>query len=203
MISYLKKFRDFREGKFKPELLKEHVSNSEFKKVLKKAEKYYGIKATVPNKTKKMCLDVGKQKINKIDYQGKFTDNRNVKDEIYQYYAYIQGWGHSKFKGSADWFLEGADEKSSGYDPILAYFYNNHHHKLMDYSYLKWNVTSDLQAAQIVANLRKGQKDVEPAYYLAKDYYNSFGESHNRNAVFDKVVTKVQAWMDKNKIETL
>ena len=67
MISYLKKFRDFREGKFKPELLKEHVSNSEFKKVLKKAEKYYGIKATVPNKTKKMCLDVGKQKINKIE----------------------------------------------------------------------------------------------------------------------------------------
>ena len=68
---------------------------------------------------------------------------------------------------------------------------------------MRWHVTSDLQAAQIVANLSPGDKDVEPAYYLAKDYYNSFGANRDRNVVFDYCVTKVEAWMRDNKIETL
>ena len=179
-------------------LITEIVTDSEFNKVLKKAKKATGANDKIPSQTIKLCNGVGKAGINKYDYRGKKGKARKVNSPMYQYYAYIQGWGHTKFKGAAGWFLDGRD-----IDPILKYFYENHHHKLMDYSYMKWHVTSDIQASQIVANLYKGQKDVEPGYYLAKDYYNSFGEDRNRNVVFDYCVAKVEGWMRDNKIETL
>ena len=179
-------------------LIVEIVTDSEFEKALKQAKKETGAKDKIPSETKRLCKLVGKLGINKYDYKGKKDKARKVNSPMYQYYAYIQGWGHNKFKGAAGWFLDGRD-----FDPILRWFYENHKHKLMDYSYKKWHVTSDLQAAQIVANLRKGQKDVEPAYYLAKDYYNSFGGDRSRNVVFDYCVAKVDGWMRDNKIETL
>jgi hypothetical protein len=67
---------------------------------------------------------------------------------------------------------------------------------------LKDHVTSDLQAAQIVSDIRPKSKDVEAAYYQAKSYYNAFGSSRKSN-VFDQVVNKVDAWMKDNKVETL
>lgn len=179
-------------------LITEIVTDSEFNKALKKAKKATGAKDKIPSQTIKLCNDAGKRGMNKYDYKGKKGKARKVNSPMYQYYAYVQGWGHTKFKGPAGWFLDGRD-----IDPILKYFYENGHHKLFDYSYMKWHVTSDIQASQIVANLYKGQKDVEPGYYLAKDYYNSFGEDRNRNVVFDYCVAKVEGWMRDNKIETL
>ena len=76
----------------------------------------------------------------------------------------------------------------------------NGYNRYFDYSYLKSHVSSDLQTAQIVSDIRKGD-EVEPAYYLAKEYYNSFAQSRNSN-VFDQVVNKVDAWLKDNKIET-
>jgi len=90
--------------------------------------------------------------------------------------------------------------KGSKFDKILEWMYEHGHNHYFDYSYLKSHVSSDLQTAQIVGDIRKGD-DVEPAYYLAKDYYNSFAQSRNSN-VFDQVVSKVDAWLKDNKIET-
>lgn len=196
-------FREAINRKIKTQLLTEFVTDSEFKKVMKQAKKETGAPLKVPSKTAALCKEAGKLGVNKYDYRGKKGRKRDTSGLMYQYYAYVQGWGHTKFKGVAGWFLDGADESSSGYDPILGWVYKNHHHKIFDYSHMRWQVTSDLQAAQIVGNLRKGQTGVEPAYYLAKDYYNSFGENKDRNVVFDYVVTKVDAWMKENKIETL
>ena len=114
---------------------------------------------------------------------------------MYQYYAYVQGWGHGKFKGPSDWFLKG-----SKFDKILGWIYENGYNRYFDYSYLKSHVSSDLQAVQIVSDIRKGD-EVEPAYYLAKSYYNAFGSNRDNN-VFDQVVNKVDAWLKDNKIET-
>tara|TARA_B100001250_G_C19672458_1_gene732104 strand:- start:72 stop:860 length:789 start_codon:yes stop_codon:yes gene_type:complete len=178
------------------QLLTEFVTDSEFNKALKQAKKDTGAPLKVPSKTIKLCKEVGKLKINKYDYKGKKSKSRKVDSLMYQYYAYVQGWGHTKFKGPGTWtFYED--------DKILQHIYKKGRHALFDYSYLKWHVTSDIQAAQIVANLSPGEKDVEPGYYLAKDYYNSFGASRSRNVVFDYCVTKVEAWMRDNKIETL
>jgi len=171
------------------------VTTGEFDSVVKQAKKETGQNHKIPSKTKQMCKEVGKYKINAYDYKGNKGKKRDVNGLMYQYYAYVQGWGHGKFKGPADWFLKGIK-----FDKILEWMYEHGHNHYFDYSYLRSHVSSDLQTAQIVGDIRKGD-DVEPAYYLAKDYYKSFAQSRNSN-VFDQVVNKVDAWLKDNKIET-
>jgi len=59
-----------------------------------------------------------------------------------------------------------------------------------------------LQAAQVVANIRPGSKDEEPAYYLVKDYLNSFGSRGKNRRNEDMLINKVQWWLIKNKVST-
>jgi hypothetical protein len=47
------------------------------------------------------------------------------------------------------------------------------------------------------------EESVEPAYYLMKNYFNSFGLNINRNKLFDRAERELDAWMKNNKIETL
>ncbi len=171
------------------------VTTSEFDSVVKQAKKETGQNHKIPSKTKQMCKEVGKYKVNAYDYKGNKGKKRDVNGLMYQYYAYVQGWGHGKFKGPSDWFLKGGK-----FDKILGWIYENGYNRYFDYSYLKSHVSSDLQTAQIVSDIRKGD-EVEPAYYLAKDYYNSFAQSRTSN-VFDQVVNKVDSWLKDNKIET-
>ena len=171
------------------------ITTREFDSVVNQAKKETGQNHKIPSKTKQMCKEVGKYKINVYDYKGNKSKKRDVNGLMYQYYAYVQGWGHGKFKGPSDWFLKGGK-----FDKILGWIYENGYNRYFDYSYLKSHVSSDLQTAQIVGDIRKGDL-VEPAYYLAKDYYNSFAQSRTSN-VFDQVVNKVDAWLKDNKIET-
>jgi hypothetical protein len=171
------------------------ITTSEFDSVVNQAKKETGQNHKIPSKTKQMSKEVGKYKINVYDYKGNKSKKRDVNGLMYQYYAYVQGWGHGKFNGPSDWFLKGTK-----FDKILGWMYKNGYNRYFDYSYLKDHVSSDLQTAQIVGDIRKGD-DVEPAYYLAKDYYNSFAQSRTSN-VFDQVVNKVDAWLKDNKIET-
>ena len=102
-----------------------------------------------------------------------------------------------KGKSPADWFLKG-----SKFDPILKWIYeDDYYSNPFDYDYLKYHVDSDMQSNQIVGNIRPGSKDVEPAYYLVKDFWSSFGLSRSHRN-FDVVVNKVEWWLDKNKVET-
>jgi len=171
------------------------ITTREFDSVVNQAKKETGQNHKIPSKTKQMCKEVGKYKVNVYDYKGNKSKKRDVNGLMYQYYAYVQGWGHGKFKGPSDWFLKGGK-----FDKILGWIYENGYNRYFDYSYLKSHVSSDLQTAQIVSDIRKGD-EVEPAYYLAKNYYNSFAQSRNSN-VFDQVVSKVDAWLKDNKIET-
>ena len=171
------------------------VTTSEFDSVVNQAKKETGQNHKIPSKTKQMCKEVGKYKINAYDYKGNKGKKRDVNGLMYQYYAYVQGWGHGKFKGPSDWFLKGIK-----FDKILEWMYEHGHNHYFDYSYLRSHVSSDLQTAQIVSDIRKGD-EVEPAYYLAKSYYNAFGSNRDNN-VFDQAVNKVDAWLKDNKIET-
>ena len=171
------------------------ITTREFDSVVDQAKKETGQNHKIPSKTKQMCKEVGKYKVNIYDYKGNKSKKRDVNGLMYQYYAYVQGWGHGKFKGPSDWFLKGTK-----FDKILGWIYENGYNRYFDYGYLKDHVSSDLQTAQIVGDVRKGD-EVEPAYYLAKDYYNSFAQSRTSN-VFDQVVNKVDSWLKDNKIET-
>ena len=71
-----------------------------------------------------------------------------------------------------------------------------------DYDYLKYHVTTDIQASQVVANIRPGSKNEEPAYYLVKDYLNMFG-ARGKNRENEKIlINKVEWWLNKNKVQT-
>tara|TARA_B100000287_G_scaffold396443_1_gene412099 strand:+ start:709 stop:1269 length:561 start_codon:yes stop_codon:yes gene_type:complete len=184
--------------KLKDLLFERTMTESDFMKVLNAAKKETGAKVKIPPGTKKLCKEIIKQGFNKLDYKGKPGKKRNPTNLMYQYYAYVQGWGHTKFKSPADWFLKG-----SKFDPILKWIYENgKYSNPFDYDYLKYHVDSDMQANQIVGNIRPGEKGVEPAYYLVKDFWNSFGMSRSHRN-YDVVTAKVQWWMDKNKVETL
>ena len=171
------------------------VSDSEFIELHNQARKETGTNDKIPAKTKQMCKEVEKYGFHKLDYKGKSGRARKPKNLMYQYYAYIQGWGHGAFKGPADWFLKGTKK-----DPILKWFWSKKHYALK-YDYLLYHVTTDLQAVQIVSNIRPGSKDVEPAYYLVKDYLNSFGDRRGgRNESI--LLNKVEWWLEKNKVQT-
>jgi len=47
------------------------------------------------------------------------------------------------------------------------------------------------------------KEEIEPAYYMMKEYFNSFGMSINRSKIFNIAVEKLEKWMKDNAIETL
>ena len=130
------------------------ITTSEFDSVVKQAKKETGQNHKIPSKTKQMCKEVGKYKVNVYDYKGNKGKKRDVNGLMYQYYAYVQGWGHGKFKGPADWFLKGIK-----FDKILEWMYEHGHNHYFDYSYLRSHVSSDLQTAQIVSDIRKDDEN--------------------------------------------
>ena len=73
---------------------------------------------------------------------------------------------------------------------------------MFDYDYLQYHVTTDLQASQIVANIIPGDDDVEPAYYLVKDFLNAFDARGKNRRDEDIVINKVNWWLKKNKVKT-
>jgi len=184
--------------KLKDLLLERDINEPEFMKILNAAKKATGAKDKIPAETKRLCNAVQKEGFHKIDYSGKPGLARKPKQPMYQYYAYTMGWGHNKFKGPAGWHIDGVK-----FDPILKWIhYESDHSNPFDDSYLKKHVSTDMQAYQITANIRPGSKDVEPAYYLTKDYYKSFDMYVDRNSYFDMASVKVKWWLNKNKVET-
>ena len=46
-------------------------------------------------------------------------------------------------------------------------------------------------------------EEIEPAYYMMKNYFNSFGMDTNRSRTFNAAVEKLEAWMQENKIDSM
>ena len=177
-------------------LLNEIVFPADFTKEIKRAEKATGKKFKVPSSTKKLCMMAKKDGFHKIDYQGKVGKARKPDSLMYQAYAFIMGWGHTKYKNPWDW-------RSDKSQPVLQNIQNSSiYTSLFDYDFLQYHVTTDLQASQVVANIRPGSKDEEPAYYLVKDYLNSFGTRGKSRRDEDILINKVDWWLKKNKVET-
>ena len=184
--------------KLKDLITEKIITTSEFNTIIKKAQKETGAKDKIPSGTKRLCNEVQKAGFHKIDYRGKPGKAREPKKPMYQYYAYVQGWGHSDFKSPADWIIKGTKK-----DPILNWIYTNgYYSNPFTYSYLQRHVNTDMQAYQITANITPGSKDVEPGYYLTKEYFQSFDMYVDRNVEFDMAVAKVDWWLNKNKVKT-
>ena len=97
--------------KLKDLIVEYTVTQGDFIKWHNQARKETGSNDKIPSKTKQMCNEVMKHGFHKLDYEGKKKSKaRDPKNLMYQYYAYVQGWGHSKFKGPADWTFEKSDK---------------------------------------------------------------------------------------------
>ncbi len=176
-------------------LLNEIVFPDDFMKEIKRAEKETGKKFKIPSSTKKLCMMAKKDGFHKLDYLGKPGKAREPNKLMYQAYAFVQGWGHSKYKNDWDW-------RSDKSQPVLHNIQiSSIYTSLFEYDYLQYHVNTDLQASQIVANIMPGSKDEEPAYYLVKDYLNAFG-ARRGNRDEDMLVNKVDWWLKKNKVQT-
>lgn len=160
-------------------LLTEVVYPHDWKNAVKRAVQESGKRMMIPSSTKKHATSVRRLGI-----------NRKI-DEVWLMYAYINGWG-GPFKKPTDYMHQKKDK-------FLETFYTKSWNLLND-QYTSQKVNSDIMTSQIVMDLYKGQKDVEPAYYLTKTYFNAFGM--RRNSMFDAVHKKVSDWMKVNKIET-
>ena len=177
-------------------LVERIVLPDEFMREIKRAEKETGKKFKVPSSTKKLCMKAKKDGFHKLDYLGKPGKARKPESLMYQGYAFVQGWGHSKYKNKWDW-------RSDKSQPVLQNIQNSSiFSSLFDYDYLEYHVKTDLQASQVVANIRPGSKDVEPAYYLVKDYLNAFGARGKNRRDEDILTNKVHWWLTKNKVKT-
>ena len=69
---------------------------------------------------------------------------------------------------------------------------------MFDYDYLQYHVTTDLQKSQVVGNLYKGQKNVEPILFSKRLF--KYGKSQRDE---DILINKVDWWLKKNKVKTL
>jgi len=63
--------------------------------------------------------------------------------------------------------------------------------------------SSAFEVSKQVQDFVANKEPVEPAYYLMKNYFNSFGISTNRSRIFDMAVDSLEAWIEDNQIETL
>ena len=75
---------------------------------------------------------------------------------------------------------------------------------------LTGHVAFKLEAAQSAMEVSKhiqdmvaNNEEVEPAYYLMKNYFNSFGMETSRSRIFNMAVEILEEWMTANAIETL
>ena len=55
---------------------------------------------------------------------------------------------------------------------------------------------------QVVSLISPGETDVEPAYYLVKEYLNMFGTRGKIPRDEKIVIAKVEWWLKKNKVKT-
>ena len=81
------------------DLITEIVFPDKFMKEIRRAEKETGKKFKIPSSTKKLCMQAKKDGFHQFDYEGKKSGKaRKPESLMYQAYAFVQGWGHSKYK---------------------------------------------------------------------------------------------------------
>ena len=60
-----------------------------------------------------------------------------------------------------------------------------------------------LEVSKHIRDMQANGESIEPAYYLMKEYFNSFGMETSRSRIFNSAVEKLEQWMKDNQIETL
>jgi len=60
-----------------------------------------------------------------------------------------------------------------------------------------------LTISKHVKDMQANGESIEPAYYLAKEYFKNHGMDYNRSRIFNAAYEKLANWMKDNNIQTL
>jgi hypothetical protein len=101
--------------------------------------------------------------------------------------------------------LEGISwiEMKEKFGDIVGKFYGGQFYQAMTNPMAEKSAYYAYEVSKHVEDLVANDESIEPAYYMMKNYFNSFELKIDRNNVFDRAVKELEAWMKQNKINTL
>ena len=83
-------------------------------------------------------------------------------------------------------------------------FINAYYNDITGYTAFAWEAaTICLELIKHIEDRIANSEEVEPGYYIAKEYFNNFGMDTKRSRIFDLTTKKLDAWMEDNQIATL
>lgn len=83
-------------------------------------------------------------------------------------------------------------------------FLNDKWNDIRGYTAIFWEgAMIALGLSKMVEDMIANDEPVEPAYYIAKEWFNNHGKDTNRSRLFNAAVEKLEKWMKDNKIDTL
>jgi hypothetical protein len=149
---------------------------NEFFDFSKKHMDKFGIK-TIPLKPEGKKVLKGMKKEGFLD---KITNHT-----IIVYYAYIQNkHANVKEKRMREFIDSWVRNIKGSYDNI----------------YLESKILAYHMSQQVI-DMKNNGEEIEPAYYIAKEYFKNFGMGYDRNRVFDGAVTELEGWMKRKGIK--
>ena len=101
--------------------------------------------------------------------------------------------------------LEGISwiEMKEKFGDIVGKFYGGQFYNAMTNTMAEKAAYYAYEVSNHIEDRVANDEEVEPAYYMMKEYFNSFGLNTNRNKLFDRAVKELESWIKNNKIETL
>ena len=97
-----------------------------------------------------------------------------------------------------------SDKRKKALGDVAAKLINDHYNDITGYTAFFFEgaaIALDL-SKQVEDKLANGEA-VEPAYYLAKEYFKNIGKDYNRSRVFNAAHEKLAEWMKLKGVETL
>ena len=83
-------------------------------------------------------------------------------------------------------------------------FINAYYNDITGYTAFAWEAaTICLELIKYIEDRIANGEDYEPAYYLAKEYFNNFGMDTKRSRIFDSTVKKLSNYMADNNLDSM
>jgi len=96
-----------------------------------------------------------------------------------------------------------SDKRKKALGDVAAKLINDHYNDITGYTAFSFEgaaIALDI-SKQVEDKLANGEV-VEPAYYLAKEYFKNIGKDYNRSRVFNAAHEKLAEWMKRKVIKT-
>ena len=95
-------------------------------------------------------------------------------------------------------------KREKEFGELGAKFMDQYYNDIMGYTAISWEAaTICLELIGNIDDRIANGEEVEPAHYMAKEYFHNFGMDTKRSRLFDGVVKKLGAYMAENKLDSM